>query len=128
MPTNGFLTVRTYTSGAQLPVEDVTVSITRSGPNGARLLATRVTDESGLAGPIVFAAPDRSESLQAGAATPFATVDIIADHPDYERVLVENAQIFAGVLSQQNIALIPLEARPETFNLTEIFQITPQPL
>ncbi len=128
MPTNGFLTVRAYTSGAQLPVEDVTISITRSDPNGARLLATRITDESGLAGPIVFTAPDRSESLQAGAAAPFTTVDIIADHPDYERVLVENAQIFAGVLSQQNIALIPLEARPEVFNLTEIFQITPQPL
>ena len=115
MPTNGFLTIRTYTSAAQLPVEDVTVSVTRSDSKGARLLATRLTDESGLAGPIPI-------------ATPFATVDIIADHPDYERVLVENAQVFAGVLSQQNIALIPLEARPKVFNMTEAFQITPQPL
>lgn len=128
MPTNGFLTIRTYTSAAQLPVEDVTVSVTRSDSKGARLLATRLTDESGLAGPIPIATPDRSESLQAGIATPFATVDIIADHPDYERVLVENAQVFAGVLSQQNIALIPLEARPKVFNMTEAFQITPQPL
>ena len=128
MPTNGFLIVRVYTSGAQLPVEDVTVSLTRSESNGTRLLASRVTDESGLAGPFTLVTPDRSESLQAGVATPYTTVDIIADHPDYERVLVENAQVFAGVLSQQDIALIPLEARPEVFNLTEIFQITPQPL
>ena len=128
MPTNGFLTVRTYTSAAQLPVEDVTVSVTRSGPNGARLFATRITDESGLAGPIAIPAPDRSESRQSGAVAPFTTVDIIADHPDYERVLVENAQVFAGILSQQEIALIPLEARPEVFNMTETFQITPQPL
>ncbi len=128
MPTNGFLTIRTYTSTAQLPVEDVTVSVTRAGPNGARLFATRITDESGLAGPITVPAPDRNESLQAGAVAPYTTVDIIADHPDYERVLVENAQIFAGVLTQQDIALIPLEARPEVFNMTETFQITPQPL
>ena len=128
MPTNGFLTIRTYTSAAQLPVEDVTVSVTRPDSKGTRLFATRITDESGLAGPIAIPTPDRSESLQAGVATPYTTVDIIADHPDYERVLVENAQVFAGVLSQQDIALIPLEARPEVFNLTETFQITPQAL
>ena len=128
MPTNGFLTIRTYTSAAQLPVEDVTVSVTRPDSKGTRLFATRITDESGLAGPIAIPAPDRNESLQAGVAAPYTTVDIIADHPDYERVLVENAQVFAGVLSQQDIALIPLEARPEVFNLTETFQITPQAL
>ena len=128
MPTNGFLTIRTYTSAAQLPVEDVTVSVTRPDSKGTRLFATRITDESGLAGPIAIPTPDRSESLQAGVATPYTTVDIIADHPDYERVLVENAQVFAGVLSQQDIALIPLEARPEVFNLTETFRITPQAL
>ena len=128
MPTNGFLTIRTYTSAAQLPVEDVTVSVTRPDSKGTRLFATRITDESGLAGPIAIPTPDRSESLQAGVATPYTTVDIIADHPDYDRVLVENAQVFAGVLSQQDIALIPLEARPEVFNLTETFQITPQAL
>ena len=128
MPTNGFLTIRTYTSAAQLPVEDVTVSVTRPDSKGTRLFATRITDESGLAGPIAIPTPDRSESLQAGVAAPYTTVDIIADHPNYERVLVENAQVFAGVLSQQDIALIPLEARPEVFNLTETFQITPQAL
>ena len=128
MPTNGFLTIRTYTSAAQLPVEDVTVSVTRPDSKGTRLFATRITDESGLAGPIAIPTPDRSESLQAGVAAPYTTIDIIADHPDYERVLVENAQVFAGVLSQQDIALIPLEARPEVFNLTETFQITPQAL
>lgn len=128
MPTNGFLTVRTFTSAAQLPVEDVTVSVSVPGSNGTRLFATRLSDESGLAGPIAIPAPDRSASQQAGAVTPYSTVDIIADHPDYERVLVENAQIFAGVLTQQEISLIPLEARPEVFNMTETFQITPQPL
>ena len=128
MPTNGFLTIRTYTSAAQLPVEDVTVSVTRPDSKGTRLFATRITDESGLVGPIAIPTPDRSESLQAGVAAPYTTVDIIADHPNYERVLVENAQVFAGVLSQQDIALIPLEARPEVFNLTETFQITPQAL
>lgn len=128
MPSNGFLNVRTFTSTAQLPVEDVTVTVTQPTANGSRLIATRITDESGLIEPIAISAPDREESLQAGNGRPFTTVDIVADHPDYERVLVENAQIFAGIDTQQEISLIPIEERPEFWNMTESFRITPQPL
>jgi hypothetical protein len=128
MPTNGFLHVRVFTSAAQLPVENATVTVTQSSANGARLIASRITDESGLIAPIPIPAPDRVQSLQAGNATPFTSVDIIADHPDFERVLVENAQIFAGVQTEQEISLIPYEERPNAWNLTETFQVTAQPL
>ncbi len=128
MPSNGFLRIRVYTSDAQLPVEDATVTVTQPGSRGSRLLATRITDESGLIDTLTIPAPDRSQSLASGTVAPFTFVDVIVDHPQYERVLVENAQIFAGELSEQNIALIPIEERPQVWNMTEIFRITPQPL
>lgn len=128
MPSNGFLRVRVFTSDAQLPVEDATVTVTQPADRGSKLLATRITDESGLIDLLPIPAPERQESLQTGATAPYAFVDIIVDHPEYERVLVENAQIFSGVISEQNIALIPIEERPQVWNLTEIFRITPQPL
>ena len=128
MPTNGFLRVRVYTSEAQLPVEDATVTVTQAAPRGTRLIATRVTDESGLIETIPILAPDKGQSLEAGSAAPFSQVDITVDHPDYERVLVEQAQIFPGIITEQNIALIPYEERPQAWNMTEIFQVTPQPL
>lgn len=128
MAENGYLTVRTYTSSAQLPIEGATITVTQPSSNGTRLIASRITDRSGNITPIAIAAPDRSESLQSGATAPFTQVDITADYPGYERILVENAQIFAGVTTQQEMKLIPIEERPDVWNLTEVFQVTAQPL
>ncbi len=128
MPNNGFLRVRVYTSYAQLPIEDATVTVTQPGSSGSRLLATRITDESGLIPVLTIPTPPATESQSAGTANPYTTVDITVDHPDYERVLIENAQIFSDIISEQNIPLIPIEERPTVWNLTAVFPITPQEL
>lgn len=128
MAENGYLAVRVYTSSAQLPIEGAIVTVTQPTANGSRLLASRITDRSGTIEPVAIPAPNRSESLQSGAAEPFTQVDIIVDYPNYERIFVENAQIFSGVISQQNLELIPIGERPEAWNTTEVFQVTAQPL
>ncbi len=128
MPENGYLSVRVYVSEAELPVEGVAVTVTQPSENGSRLLAARLTDESGKIGQIAIAAPDRSESQSPGTQKPWTTVDITADHPNYERILVENVQIFAETQTEQNLTLIPHSRRPEAWNLTEIFNVTAQPL
>ncbi len=128
MPKSGTLTVHTFTSAAQLPVQGVTIAVTQAAPQGERLLAMRITDEDGLIASIHLDAPEEGESQSAGTAQPFALVNLTADHPDYERILVENVQIFSGVTSRQELQLIPLEERPPVWNLTEVFRITPQPL
>lgn len=128
MPENGFLTVRTYTSDAQLPVRGVAITVTQPTQNGTRLIAARLTDENGKIEPITISAPARPESQEPGTLKPFVSVDITADHPEYERILVENVQVFAGVLTQQNLEMIPIGARPEAWNVTEVFNITAQPL
>ena len=128
MPNNGSLRVRVYTSRAQLPIEDATVTVTQPLDRGSQLIATRITDESGLIPLLTIPTPPIGESQSAGTPTPFATVDITVDHPKYERVLIENAQIFPGIISEQNIPLLPIEERPEYWNLTEVFPISPQEL
>ena len=128
MASNGFLRVRVYTSRAQLPVEDATVTVSQPGTTGSRLLATRITDESGLIPVLTLPTPEGEESTAPGTPKPYTPVDIIVDHPDYERVLIENAQIFPGVISEQNIPLLPIEERPQYWNLTEVFSVTPQEL
>lgn len=128
MPADGYLTVRTYASSAQLPVVGATVSVTEEGANGARLLATRITDRSGRTTPIKIATPNRSESLTPGQAVPFTKVNITIEKPGYERALIENAQLFAGITSELNVEMIPLGENPETFNMTELVDITPQEL
>ena len=46
MAADGFLVVRAYTSAAELPVSGATVSVTEQSDNGARLIATRITDHT----------------------------------------------------------------------------------
>ena len=128
MAATGYLTVRTYTSNAQLPIEGAAISVTQPTENGTHLIATRITDESGRITPIPILTPDRSESLTPGNSHPWTSVDITADHPNYDRVLVENVQIFANIITQQNLELLPRSELPEAYNMTEVIDITGQPL
>lgn len=128
MAEQGFITARVFSTDAQLPIEGANVTISQPSQNGTRLLASRLTDRNGNISPIAVDTPDRSESLQAGTPAPFTLVDITVDYPGYERILVENAQVFSGIVTQQNLVLIPLQERPQAWNLTEIFQVSAQNL
>lgn len=128
MAADGYLIVRTYSSSGEMPVVGATVSIMEQHENGARLIATRITDRSGRTTPIKISAPNKSESLSPGVAAPFTDVNIMVEHIGFERVLIENAQIFADIITEQNIEMIPLGEQPDTFNMTEIVDITPQAL
>ena len=128
MAEGGYLTVRTYTSSAQLPVVGATVSVTEEGTNGARLIATRITDRSGKTTPIQISTPNRSESLTPGQAVPFTKVNVTIEKVGFDRVLVENAQLFAGITSELNVEMLPLGENPDSFNTTELVDVTPQEL
>lgn len=128
MAETGYLTVRTYASRAQLPIEGAVVTLTEPTEQGPRLIASRITDENGQIPVIAVPTPNKSESLSPGIAKPFAAVELTVDHPDYDRVLIENLQIFADIVTQQNIALLPRSDLPEAYNLTEVVDITAQPL
>ena len=55
-------------------------------------------------------------------------MDVTVDHPDYTRALLENVQIFPGIVTQQNVELIPLSARPDVHNITDVVNTTAQGL
>lgn len=128
MPATGLLTVRVYTSDAQLPIYGASVTVTQETRNGSRLLAARITDESGRIDSVRIGTPELSGSLSPGTDNPFALVNILVDHPDYERVLIENVQLFPGIMTLQNVELLPLSAQPEAWNMTEIIDISEQEL
>lgn len=128
MPESGYLTLRVYQSHAQLPLSGAAITVTQPAASGSHLLATRLTDQSGKAGPITIETPNRSESQVPGFPRPFTAVDVTAEYPGYERILVENVQIFSGIETQQNLEMLPLSARPDAFNMTEIFDISAQQL
>ena len=111
---SGTIITQTRTSNASLPVENATVAYFEPGNMGKmRLLALRKSDSSGKTPPFVLETPDSAASQQpedGSGPPPFRLVNIVADHPDYERVTIDNVQVFAGVVTLQNINFVPLPA------------------
>lgn len=129
METYGTLSVRAFTSRAQIPVAGATAAVTRSAGSGKRqLVAVRVTDESGLTQPISLPAPPPGQSGGPGGRQPFNLCDVWIEHPEYQMLHVENVQVFPGVETRQNAELLPLPDFPEPGDLTATVAVTPQPL
>ena len=107
-------------------MSDVAIAITT--PNKTAL-AMRLTNRSGRIEPVEISVPDLSESQTPDPQeTPFATVNLYARLDGFEQIEVENLQIFANTITDQNLEMIPLSELPETWNRTAIFQTPAQNL
>lgn len=113
MQATGTLSVRVFTSQAQIPLEGATVVVAAAGEEGRyKLLSIQNTDSSGKTRTITIDAPALGESTSPGGlpgpGAPFAQCDVWAEQPGYAMLQVENVQIFPGVETVQNMELIPL--------------------
>ena len=126
MPATGYIQVHAYASYAQIPLEDVSISV--SAGDGT-VIALRLTDRSGRIVPIEIPVPDRGESLTPNPAErPFATVNLTARLKDYEQIFVDEIQVFAGVTTDQDLPMIPLSELPELRSKSELFETSRQNL
>lgn len=127
LPATGYIQVHAFAGKAQLPLEDVTVAIVDTDRN---LIATRLTNKSGLLDePIPIEVPDRAESRSPDPSSlPFTQVIIYARLEKYEQIEAENVQIFADVITVQNLEMIPLSELPESWTNAEIFDTPSQNL
>ena len=128
MDKKGTIITQVYTSRAQLPVENATVTILKSGENEKEVLAHRVTDKSGKTSPVTFDTPALSLSQTPGNGIPFSIVDLKITHPEFYGVLVREVQVFPDTETIQNVELIPIEETNSRFDVTETVNITPQNL
>ncbi|MBC8570795.1 spore cortex-lytic protein [Zongyangia hominis] len=129
MPSQGYLFARVFTSDAMIPVEDATVTVTQISPEGlVELLAVWLTDESGKTDMLMVPTPDLAASQAPSEEQPFASVNITAEHPLYERIIVRDVQVFPNTVSEQELQLIPLNEFPEVWDQTESFDVPPQNL
>ena len=126
MPATGYIQVHAYASNAQIPLEDVSVTVTAADGTA---IAMRLTDRSGRITPIGVPTPELSESQTPGSPeAPFATVTLHARLRGYEQIEADNLQIFADTVTLQNLEMIPLSELPENWDQAEIFQTPPQNL
>ncbi len=113
MQATGTLSVRVYTSQAQIPLEGATVVVAAPGKEGKwKLLSIQNTDSSGKIKTITLDTPALGESTSPGGlpgdGAPFALCSLWAEQPGYAMLQVENVQVFPGVETVQDMELIPL--------------------
>lgn len=123
----GYIQVHAYTSIAQIPVKDTAVAITDSSGNA---IALRLTNSSGMLNePVSLEVPDPGAGQTPNTGIlPYAVVNVYARAPDYEEIVIENLQVFPGIVTNQNLELIPLSEFPESWNLSETFDTSTQNL
>ena len=125
----GRLLVRTYISNMLIPIEGTRVTVTQNNGNGDEILAFRITDENGKTEIIEIDTPDIELSLdQTNTIKPFTTVDIKVEKEGFVIFVIEDVQIFADRLSEQNVEMIPLPEKSEYDEFNNIFVVTPQNL
>ena len=128
MQQTGSLTFRVYTSDADLPVEGATVLI-RQQQSPGRLLGIRVTGSSGETDPLVVETPGPSLSQSPeNTLQPWTGLNVIVEHPEYERVTLQGLQVFPGIETVQTIRLLPLQRFDPDKSGQEDFHFTPQPI
>lgn len=126
MPATGYIQVHAYSSYAQLPLENVAVSVTATDGTA---IALRLTDRSGQIAPIAIPVPDLQESQSPEPGEkPFTSVNLYAHLKGYEMIEAENLQVFADTTTLQNLEMIPLAELPQSWSQNMIINTPPQNL
>ena len=122
MPENGYIRVRAYMSSAQIPLENVAVTICSSDGTA---IAMRLTGRSGLTEPVAIPAPDRADSEQPEKnGQPFTDLILYAWKSGFEQIRASNVQVFSGVTTIQDLEMVPLSELPNQWD-EQIFYNTP---
>lgn len=108
----GTITVRVFTTEAQIPVVGATVVITKDGKEGKyELLSVQTTNSSGEIVPVKVETPPAVESMNPFLGEePYQSCSIWAEHPGFAMMMIEGVQVFSGITTIQNIPLSPLPA------------------
>lgn len=104
--TTGQLVVTVFTASQLYPVVGAQVSVTEETSD--EILSTSTTDRSGRTTLFTLPAPSATMSQEPTIAPPFAEYKVTIRHPDFFEAVVENVQLFGGIITQLPVNLIPL--------------------
>lgn len=126
MPDIGYIQVLATASNAQIPLEDVAISVTT--PDGTAI-AMRITDRNGLTTPIGIPAPEVSAGLTPDTGIrPYTPVNVYARKEGYEQTENENLQVFPDTTTRLTLQMIPHSELPDHWDRTVIYNTPAQNL
>ncbi len=126
MPENGYIQILSVTGRAQLPLQDVAITVTSLDGTA---IAMGITDRNGLLRPISVPAPEKDAGLTPDPATiPFTQVNVFAQKSGHEQTENAHLQVFPGVTTRLVVQMIPLSELPEHYDATVLYDTPVQNL
>ncbi len=126
----GYVFIKATTSNAKIPIKDAYVALTRKNGDREELLGFSQTNVNGRSETFTLETPEKEASLQESDSgiDPFATCDITVYRDEYYRVEIKDAQIFPGIVTIQEVNMIPTLENGDSNDSAENFVVTPQNL
>ena len=125
---SGTIQFRVFTSDANIPLPGVTV-ILRQQDSPYQLLGILVTDESGQTPVTAIETCDASLGQSPGSSEqPWVSLRAYVEHPAYEEASFSGIQLFPGILTVQNVQLLPNQFLDHREDDLQEYITTPQPL
>ena len=126
MASVGRLSVKVYTSQAEIPLEGATVVVTRDSKTGKLdLLSVQLTDSGGRIRSVEVPTVEVYENAETGEKS-MGFCNVWAEHPGYTMLRVDGVPIFSGEETIQNMELIPLAEGQTSLQRRDVRQITAQ--
>ena len=105
----GLISVRVYTAGGALPVENAVVRITGADEDDRFVEYSVLTDNDGLTKIIALPSPSKAFSLSPGAAeAPYSIYDIEITSNGFYTKNIKSVAVFSGVKSLLEVNMIPI--------------------
>ena len=119
----GYIDILAYTSDAQIPLENVAVTITATD---GMVLSMRLTNRNGSIEPIEIQVPNISAGQTPNTGIlPFTAVNVYARLDGYEQIENKDVQIFPETVTRLNLQMIPLSEFPSSWDKAVIY-LTPK--
>lgn len=102
------LQVRVTSANGAIPIPDALVVITREENGEIIVEASRITNDSGLAEPVILPAVDPVLTLQPGNNIPRIVYEVTVAAPDHYRARISDIPLYGGIPTELPVSLIPL--------------------
>ncbi len=123
----GTLTVRTYTAGGALPIENAVVRIIGANEENRFFARSLLTDEDGLTEKVSLPAPSIDYSLSPSpSSAPSASYNVEISHPGYYTKRIDGVSVFSGIDSIQLVNMIPADGNPNDYPRGSLNTTIPQ--
>ncbi|MGE4277784.1 MAG: spore cortex-lytic protein [Lawsonibacter sp.] len=123
----GKLSVKVYTSQAEIPLEGATVVVTRNSKTGKYdLLSVQLTDSSGRIRCVEVPTLNDYKRVQSGGEEAVALCSVWAEHPGYTMLRVDGVRVCSGEETVQSLELIPLAEGQSSLQRRDVRQIIAQ--